>query len=121
MSSKCLDADVLTRIKQQRSEAFLMKLIDLFLKDGPMRIQEAWDAGKAKDLKKVALSSHILRCLADNIGALSIRDLAAAAEIASSGKESSVYLSHILFDLDIAFAETRSCLLIARQGMSENH
>lgn len=120
MSAKCLDADVLDKIKRQRSEAFLIRLIDLFLKDGPMRIQEAWDAGKAKDWKKVALSAHILRCLADNIGALSIRDLAAAAESATTGnRETLVYLTHILFDLEIAFAETRSCLLIAREGMRE--
>jgi hypothetical protein len=120
MSAKCLDADVLMKIKQERSEAFLLKLIDLFLKDGPMRIQEAWDGGKAKDLKKVALATHILRCLADNIGAVSIRDLAAAAETAATGgKEAALFLSHILFDLEIAYAETRSCLVIARQGMSE--
>jgi hypothetical protein len=120
MSAKCLDTDVLLKIKQQRSEAFLLKLIDLFLKDGPMRIQEAWDGGKAKDMKKVALAAHILRCLAENIGAVSIRDFAAAAETASStGKETSIFLAHILFDLEIAYAETRSCLLIERQSMSE--
>ncbi|MDB5050617.1 MAG: hypothetical protein JWO30_3688 [Fibrobacteres bacterium] len=120
MPAKCLDADVLSKIKQERSEAFLVKLIDLFLKDGPMRIQEAWDGGKAKDFKKAALSAHILRCLAENIGALSIRDLAASAEIsASGGKESAIFLSNILFDLEIAFAETRACLLITRQGISE--
>ncbi|GEM_PF-3485017 len=120
MSAKCLDADVLMKIKQERSAAFLLKLIDLFLKDGPMRIQEAWDGGKSKDMKKVALSTHILRCLAENIGALCIRDLAAAAETASTGgKETALFLTNILFDLEIAFAETRSCLLIARQEMSE--
>ena len=120
MAPKCLDAGVLDKIKQERSEAFLVRLIDLFLKEGPMRIQEAWDGGKAKDWKKVALAAHILRCLADNIGALSIRDLAAAAENATTGnRESLVYLTHILFDLDVAFAETRSCLLIARDGMRE--
>ncbi|HKP96531.1 MAG TPA: Hpt domain-containing protein [Fibrobacteria bacterium] len=121
MPAKCLDAGVLSKIKQERSEAFLIKLIDLFLKDGPMRIQEAWDGGRTKDLKKVALAAHILRCLAENIGAVSIRDLAATAESAASGgKEAAVFLSHILFDLEIAFADTRACLLIARQGIAEN-
>lgn len=121
MTVKCLDNEVLLKIKQERSEAFLLKLIDLFLKDGPMRIQEAWDGGKAKDMKKAALASHILRCLAENIGAVSIRDLSAAAEkAASSGAATSIFLSHILFDLEIAFAETRACLLIARQGMTES-
>jgi hypothetical protein len=121
MSVKCLDAGVLTKIKRERSEAFLIKLIDLFLKEGPMRIQEAWDAGKAKDMRKLAVAAHILRCLAENIGALTIRDLAAAAEnLSSGGKEPALFLANILFDLEIAFAETRSCLLIARDGISEN-
>jgi hypothetical protein len=122
MSVKCLDAGVLSKIKRERSEAFLIKLIDLFLKEGPMRIQEAWDAGKAKDLRKLAVAAHILRCLAENIGALTIRDLAASAEslASSSDKQASLFLANILFDLEIAFAETRSCLLIARDGISEN-
>lgn len=122
MTAKCLDEDVLTRIKRERSEAFLVKLIDLFLKDGATRIQEAWEAGRAQDRKKAAMSAHILKCLAENIGAVTIRDLAASVETASiGGKEAFTFLSHILFDLEIAFAETRSCLLIARQGISEAH
>src|SRR4051812_32342095 len=107
-AGKCLDAELLTKIKKQRSESYLVRLIDLFLKDGPMRIDEAWAGGKSKDMKKVGLASHILRCLAENIGAVSIRDLASAAETAAAGgKESAAFLPHILFDLEVAFAETR--------------
>ena len=120
MPVKCLDPDVLAKIRQERSEAYLIKLIDMFLKEAPMRIQEAWDGGKAGDYKKAALSAHILRCLAENIGAISIRDLAGNSETAASGgKEATLGVSQILFDLEIAFAETRACLLIARQGISE--
>jgi hypothetical protein len=120
MPVKCLDADVLSRIKQERSEAYLIKLIDMFLKEAPVRLQETWESGKAGNFKQTALASHILRCLAENLGALSIRDLAAAAESAASGpKETTHSVSRILFDLEIAFAETRACLLIARQGMAE--
>jgi hypothetical protein len=120
MPVKCLDAHVLTRIKQERSEAYLIKLIDMFLKEAPVRLQESWDGGKAGDFKRAALSLHILLCLAENLGALSIRDLAGAAESAASGpKEATQSVSGILFNLEIAFAETRACLLIARQGMAE--
>lgn len=120
MPVKCLDADVLAKIKQERSEEYLVKLIDMFLKEGPMRIQEAWDGGRAGDFRKAGLAAHILRCLAENIGALSIRDLAASAEAAASGgKETRLGVSRILFDLDIAFADTRACLLIARKGIAE--
>jgi hypothetical protein len=118
-SGKCLDVLLLDKIKNQRSESFLIRLIDLFLKDAPMRIDEAWKAGKAKDYRKVVVASHILRCLAENIGAINIRDLAAAAEVSADGEhEASAFLGNILFDLEIAFAEVRICLLEAKQGMS---
>ena len=66
-------------------------------------------------------SGHMSPMPMATFGAVSIRDLSAAAEkAASSGQATSIFLSHILFDLEIAFAETRACLLIARQGMSES-
>ncbi len=118
-ASKCLDEDLLQKIKSERSEAYLIRLIDLFLKDAPIRIEEAWMGGKAKDLRKVAVATHILRCLAENVGAITIRDLCSAAEAsAEGGKEAAMFLSHILFDLEIAYVETRNCLMEAKHGMS---
>lgn len=115
MTPKCLDAEVLARIKRQRSEAFLAGLIELFLEEGPARLQEAWAGGKSRDWRKTAVAAHILRCLADNIGALAVRDLASEAEqacVGNPGKDAA--LARLLFDLEIAFAETRSCLASAR-------
>lgn len=117
MAPKCLDAQVLDRIKRQRSEAFLAGLIDLFLAEGPARLQEAWAGGKARDRRKTAVAAHILGCLAENIGALAVRDLAAEAEAACIPRPGSdVRLAHLLFELEIALAETRSCLAFARAG-----
>ncbi len=116
---KCLDADVLARIKRQRSEAFLSGLIELFLDEGPARLKEAWEGGKARDWRRTGMATHILRCLADNIGALAVRDLASEAEMACAGNpERDPALSRLLFDLEIAFAETRACLAAARPGPS---
>lgn len=115
MAHKCLDAEVLDRIKRQRSEAFLAGLIELFLEEGPARLQEAWLGGKSRDWRKTAVAAHILRCLADNIGAVAVRDLASAAEMACLGKPGAdPALARLLYDLEIAFAETRSCLASAR-------
>lgn len=113
MSPKCLDAEVLDRIKRQRSEAFLEGLIGLFLAEAPNRIQEAWEGGKAGDRRKAGVAAHILRCLADNIGALAFRDLADEAEAACAAKSPS-RLGPILFEIEIAFADTRACLERAR-------
>lgn len=117
MTVKCLDAEVLARIRRQRSEAFLAGLIDLFLEESPGRIQEAWAGGKSRDRRKTAVAAHILGCLADNIGALAVRDLALAAEAACAGRDGTAAdLSRILYDIEIAFAETRACLISARAG-----
>jgi HPt (histidine-containing phosphotransfer) domain-containing protein len=122
MLPKCLDAEVLDRIKRQRSEAFLAGLIGLFLEEGPARLEEAWEGGKARDWRKAAVAAHILRCLADNIGALAVRDLAAEAEAACAADPAArAALARILFDLEIAFAETRSCLACARSGPPGPH
>ncbi|MBW8887241.1 MAG: hypothetical protein JF616_05715 [Fibrobacteres bacterium] len=116
---KCIDAEVLARIKRQRSEAFLAGLIELFLEEGPARLLEAWDGGKSRDWRRAGMATHILRCLADNIGALAVRDLAWKAELACVGNpERDPVLSLLLFDLEIAFAETRSCLASARSAPS---
>jgi hypothetical protein len=113
MTPICLDAQVLDRIKRQRSEAFLDGLIGLFLAEAPTRIQEAWEGAKARDLRKVGVAAHILRCLAENIGALAVRDLADEAE-AASGHKAAPGLGRILFEIEIAFADTRACLERAR-------
>jgi hypothetical protein len=113
MTAKCLDAEVLDRIKRQRSEAFLEGLIGLFVAEAPKRIEEAWEGGKAGDRRKAGVAAHILRCLADNIGALAFRDLADAAE-AECAVQGAPGLGRILFGIEIAFADTRACLERAR-------
>lgn len=120
MAPKCLDAEVLARIKRQRSEAFLSGLIELFLEEGPARLLEAWEGGKSRNWRRTAVAAHILRCLADNIGALAVRDLASEAEIACAHNPGAdATLARLLFELEIAFAETRSCLVSTRSGSSD--
>src|SRR6185369_2670706 len=101
---KCLDAEVLARIKRQRSEAFLDGLIELFLEEGPARLTEAWEGGKSRNWRRTAVAMHIVRCLADNIGAVAVRDLATEAEIAcvrNPGGDAT--LARLMFELEIAF------------------
>src|SRR5262245_59407392 len=64
-----LNDEALTNIRKTKSRAYLVRLIDLFLKDGSERIEEAWISGKAGDLRQVAMAVHTLGCLADNLGA----------------------------------------------------
>jgi hypothetical protein len=120
MRGPCLDEETLSRIREDRSDAFLRRIIDLFLREAPPRLEEAWGDARAGDLRRLATGLHTLHCLAGNVGALAMGELTACAEeAAESGRPAAASLSRILFDLEIAFAETRACLLRAREGLSE--
>ena len=114
-----LDQSVLSRIRKEHSDGYLVKVIDLFLREAPPRIDLAWQGGRSGDARKTAVAAHAVGCLAGNVGALWVRGLAADAEkAAAGGREGAARLPAILFDLEVAFAEARSCLLDAKQGIS---
>lgn len=113
--SRSLDENVLARIRSRRSESFLARLIDLFLREAPPRLEQAWLGGRVGDARAVALAAHTLACLAGNVGAVEVGRLAAAAEAAAEGGSAgAARLSAILFDLEVALAEACSCLRAAR-------
>lgn len=110
-----LDENVLARVRRQRSEGFVIRLIDLFLREAPPRLEEAWAGGRGGDPRKLALAAHTLACLAGNVGAVEVRRLAAAAEEAAGrGRAGEESLPRLLFDLEVALAEAASCLRAAR-------
>lgn len=110
-----LDENVLSRIRRQRSESFLIRLIDLFLREAPPRLEEAWVHARAGEMRGLALSAHTLACLAGNVGAVELRRLAAALEAAAEGgRAGGERIPALLYGLDVAMAEARSCLLAAR-------
>lgn len=110
-----LDESVLSRIRRQRSESFLARLIDMFLREAPPRLAEAWACGRAGEARKLALAAHTLACLAGNVGAVEVRRLAAAAEeAAEGGRAGRERLPRLLFDLEVALAEAVSCLRAVR-------
>lgn len=118
-SAPSLDPSVLARIRARHSDRYLAQVIDLFLREAPPRIDIAWREGPSGDARKIAVAAHAVGCLAGNVGAIWVRGLAADAEkAAAGGREGAARLPAILFDLEIAFAEARSCLLDARGRIS---
>lgn len=129
-----LDPSVLARLRAGRSEAFLDGVVGLFLREAPPRLEEAWSGGRSGDARRAARAAHVLACLAGNVGALAVQDLASAAESAAdhaaairvcgdnsagnSRDSGGAALPEILFDLEIALAEARSCLLAVRPDAS---
>lgn len=114
----CVDQAVLLGIRRRRSDGYLIRLIDLLLAEAPARLEEAWLGGRTGDARRTAMAAYTLGCLAGNVGAVALRSLAGQAEAAAAGgKEGADRLPGILFDLEVAWAETRWCLLNARQGL----
>jgi HPt (histidine-containing phosphotransfer) domain-containing protein len=131
--ARSLDENILSRIRRQSSESFLIRLIDLFLREAPPRLEEAWAGGGAGDFGKVAMAAHTLACLAGNVGAVEVRRLAAAAEEAASrgsvsrrgrggggGSAGADRLPALLFDLEVALAEACSCLEAIRAARPDS-
>lgn len=118
-SAASLDESLLRRIRSERSDVYLVRLIDLFLREAPRRLEDAWLGGRAGDARRTALAAHTLACLAANVGAVAVRRLACESESAAErGKSGAESLPRLLFDLEVAFAEARSCLLEARSRAS---
>jgi HPt (histidine-containing phosphotransfer) domain-containing protein len=108
-----LEGDARARPRKRKSEDFMKRAADIFLHEAPTRVEELWAAGRSKDYRLVAIAAHTLRCLAGNVDAAALWDLsleaeraaeaaaAAAAKGANDGK-----LPDILFEMEIAYAET---------------
>jgi hypothetical protein len=114
------DPSALDRLSVGRSDAYLDGVVGLFLREAPSRLEEAWNGGRSGDARRTARAAHVLACLAGNVGARTVRDLACAAEAeadrAAATRVRETALPEILFDLEIAVAEARSCLTAARPG-----
>jgi HPt (histidine-containing phosphotransfer) domain-containing protein len=101
----------LSRSRKRKSPDFLRRSVDIFLREAPARVEELWAAGRAEDLQRVAIAAHTLKCLSGNFDASPLSELAEAAEkAAEGGKLEAARLTAILFDLEIAYAETRAGL-----------
>lgn len=84
------------------------RIIDLFLREAPPRLEAAWAAGRIGDFRSVAVAAHTLGCLAVNVGEDGVRGLALRLESAAeSGGRCAPRISALLYDLEIAHAEAR--------------
>lgn len=97
--------------RKRKSEDFLRRSVDIFLREAPARVEELWAAGREENLQGVRIAAHTLKCLAGNFDATSLERLADAAESAAAGdKLEAARLNRILYDLEIAYEETRAGL-----------
>jgi hypothetical protein len=102
----------------RRSDGLRPRIIDLYLREAPPRLEAAWAAGRIGDFRAVAVAAHTLGCLAVNVGADGVRGLALRLESAAeSGGRCAPRISALLYDLEIAHAEARLRLAEARRSL----
>jgi len=110
-----LDPEALQRLQRLGGDAFVCKMIDLFLDYAGKRLAEARAAHTARDLPGVAVAVHPLKSSAGNVGAGRIQALAARLEaLAEEGPVEA--LAAALNELEQAFAAVKPELEEKRQG-----
>ena len=115
--SESLDAAVLASLRELGSPEDpnpLQELVDLFLKDGRLRLQKLGLALEAKDWLALASTAHTLKGSANNLGA---RQLAALlANLEKQAKASNLTDSaNILLNVRSEFQEVERALLAELQ------
>jgi HPt (histidine-containing phosphotransfer) domain-containing protein len=113
--SQNLDPVALQRLQRLGGDAFVCKMIDLFLDYAGKRIAEACVAQAAGNFTAVEKAVHPLKSSAGNVGASRIQALAARIEaLAEQGPSEA--LAAALGELEQAFAAVKPELEEKRRG-----
>ena len=111
-----LDPEALQRLQRLGGDAFVCKMIDLFLDYAGKRLAEARAAHTARDLPGVARAVHPLKSSAGNVGACQVQALAARIEeLAGRGQGEALVTS--LRELEQAFAAVKPELEETKRGL----
>jgi HPt (histidine-containing phosphotransfer) domain-containing protein len=115
--SQHLDPAALQRLQRLGGDAFVCKMIDLFLDYAAKKIGEARAAHVAGNLAGVGDAVHPLKSSAGNLGACQIMELALRLEdLAGQGQAEAVAKS--LAELELAFTAVKPDLEDKRRALS---
>lgn len=111
---RCIDDAALEKLRKLGGPEFVVKMLDLFLENAPVRIEAARAGQRAGDLKAVEMAVHSLKSSAGNLGARELQQIAGRIEdLAEAGKGDG--LSALLDDLESTFARVKTCLEAERK------
>ncbi|MBV5309613.1 MAG: response regulator [Chromatium okenii] len=101
------ESDILYRMGERR---IAQLVIQQFLLDAPIRINELRDSLNAGDLAKARFKAHSLKGLAGNISALRLREVAAQLEMIAENADAVAQLFQLTEKLDQEFNQLHSVL-----------
>jgi hypothetical protein len=109
--SRCFNPEILEVMRREKSDALALAVVEMFLGDGPVRMESAWEHARRGTWKEVALSAHILACLAQNLGAEGVQKASSHLEQIAAEGNAAEKIGEALFDLELSLVETRICLV----------
>jgi HPt (histidine-containing phosphotransfer) domain-containing protein len=104
-----LDAQALDRLREWGGDKLLAQMIRLFLENAPARMEQIRSGVGGDQVAEAEKGAHSLKSSAANIGAMSVRALAADAERAASAGDAALVAS-LLPALEDAFSRAISAL-----------
>ncbi len=115
--AKNLNPDALQRLHRLGDNAFVIKMIDLFIEYAGTKVAEACAAQAAGDLEGVQRAVHPIKSSAGNVGACRVQELAQRIEdLAQHGP--SERLAAMLPALEQAFEAVKHELAARRDSLS---
>ncbi len=104
-----LDAGALDRLESWGGADLRVKMVDLFFKNGPERVQGIRDGLAKGDLELAERSAHSLKSSAANLGGEAVRQLAARIEDSLEKGDSSA-AAELAPELEARFAQMLDAL-----------
>lgn len=111
-----LDQGALDRLREWGGEKLLAQMIRLFLDNAPTRMEQIRNGVATDDVGEAEKGAHSLKSSAANVGAQTIRSLAADMEHAAAAKDLAA-VSAKLPDLEAAFSQGIQALQSVEQGL----
>jgi HPt (histidine-containing phosphotransfer) domain-containing protein len=109
MSVKSLDKTALVNLYNIGGKDFLLRMIDNFLAQGPVRLENVRKNYASGDIKAIHLIAHSLKASSANLGAAKVQELAEKLEeMASIGLRE--HIPETLTKLEETLAEANQCL-----------
>ena len=115
--SAVLDESALDRLREWGGDRLLGQMIKLFLENAPTRMAQIRVGASGTDLQEAEKGAHSLKSSAANVGALTLRGIAADIERAAGGGDTE-QVNELLPSIEAAFAEAITALETVHQGLS---
>ncbi len=107
--SDFIDMQALERLRKIGGEAFLSKIVALFVSHAEPAIKEAANGLKVGDLASVQRAAHALKSSAGNLGAQQLQNLAGKIEQLAEDRNAGE-LQPLLADLEAAYLRAKARL-----------